>query len=154
MIAKTEDFIRRNLAGQKTKQAKSRRTLLAKLERIDAVRADQSSGDFRLRAIERAGNHVLTVDQATIGYPDYVLARDFNDDGIPDLAVANSGSDDVSVLYGNRDGTFQTQRRFLVGRQPSSVAAGDINGDGIIDLVISDFGDDDISVLQGNKKAY
>jgi ATP-binding cassette subfamily F protein 3 len=78
MIAKTEDFIRRNLAGQKTKQAKSRRTLLAKLERIDAVRADQSSGDFRLRAIERAGNHVLTVDQATIGYPDYVLARDIS----------------------------------------------------------------------------
>ena len=29
LIAKTEEFIRRNLAGQKTKQAKSRRTLLA-----------------------------------------------------------------------------------------------------------------------------
>src|ERR1041385_9276803 len=42
-IAKTEEFIRRNLAGQKTKQAKSRRTMLAKLERIEGVRADQSS---------------------------------------------------------------------------------------------------------------
>ncbi len=30
LIAKTEEFIRRNLAGQKTKQAKSRRTMLAK----------------------------------------------------------------------------------------------------------------------------
>lgn len=78
MIAKTEDFIRRNLAGQKTKQAKSRRTLLAKLERIDAVRPDQSSGDFRLKSIERAGNHVLTVDEATIGYADQVLARDIS----------------------------------------------------------------------------
>src|SRR5467141_1201788 len=78
LIAKTEEFIRRNLAGQKTKQAKSRRTLLAKLERIDAVRPDQSSGDFRLKAIERAGNHVLTVDQATIGYPNQVLARDIS----------------------------------------------------------------------------
>ncbi len=78
MIAKTEEFIRRNLAGQKTKQAKSRRTLLAKLERIDAVRPDQSSGDFRLKAIERAGNHVLTVDQATIGYSEQVLARDIS----------------------------------------------------------------------------
>ena len=75
MIAKTEEFIRRNLAGQKTKQAKSRRTLLAKLERIDAVSTDQSSGDFRLRSIERAGNHVLTVDQTTIGYPDKVVAQ-------------------------------------------------------------------------------
>ena len=78
LIAKTEEFIRRNLAGQKTKQAKSRRTMLAKLERVDAVRADQSSGDFRLRSIERAGNHVLTVDQTTIGYPDKVLARDIS----------------------------------------------------------------------------
>jgi ATP-binding cassette subfamily F protein 3 len=78
LIAKTEEFIRRNLAGQKTKQAKSRRTLLAKLERIDAVRVDQSSGDFRLKSIERAGNHVLTVNETTIGYPDKLLARDIS----------------------------------------------------------------------------
>src|SRR4051812_4324838 len=55
MIAKTEEFIRKNLAGQKTKQAKSRRTMLARLDRLDAVRVDQSSGDFRLQEIERAG---------------------------------------------------------------------------------------------------
>jgi len=78
LIAKTEEFIRRNLAGQKTKQAKSRRTLLAKLERVEAVRADQSSGDFRLRSIERAGNQVLTVDHAAVGYPDKLLANDIS----------------------------------------------------------------------------
>src|SRR5688500_14673059 len=78
LIAKTEEFIRRNLAGQKTKQAKSRRTMLQKLERVDAVRGDQSSGDFRLQSIERTGNHVLTVNHATIGYPDKELARDIS----------------------------------------------------------------------------
>ena len=78
LIAKTEEFIRRNLAGQKTKQAKSRRTMLEKLERLDAVRADQSSGDFRLRSIERTGNHVLTVDHTDVGYPDKMLARDIS----------------------------------------------------------------------------
>ncbi|HET6892034.1 MAG TPA: ABC-F family ATP-binding cassette domain-containing protein [Pyrinomonadaceae bacterium] len=78
LIAKTEEFIRRNIAGQKTKQAKSRRKMLEKLDRIDAVRLDQSSGDFRLQSIERAGNHVLTVTEATIGYPDKVLARDIS----------------------------------------------------------------------------
>lgn len=78
LIAKTEEFIRRNLAGQKTKQAKSRRTLLAKLERVEAVRGDQSSGDFRLRSIERTGNHVLTVDHAAVGYPDKLLAGDIS----------------------------------------------------------------------------
>ncbi|MBI2894387.1 MAG: ABC-F family ATP-binding cassette domain-containing protein, partial [Deltaproteobacteria bacterium] len=33
-IARTEDFIRRNIAGQKTKQAQSRRKALAKVERL------------------------------------------------------------------------------------------------------------------------
>jgi ATP-binding cassette subfamily F protein 3 len=78
LIAKTEEFIRKNLAGQKTKQAKSRRTMLQKLERIDAVRADQSSGDFRLQNIERAGTHVLTVTDAAIGYGEKILARDIS----------------------------------------------------------------------------
>lgn len=34
-VEKTEDFIRRNLAGQKTKQAQSRRRMLEKLERLE-----------------------------------------------------------------------------------------------------------------------
>ena len=76
LIAKTEEFIRRNIAGQKTKQAKSRRKMLEKLERLDAVPHDQSSGDFRLQAIERTGNHVLTVNELAIGYPGKLLAKD------------------------------------------------------------------------------
>src|SRR5712691_10030061 len=78
LIARTEDFIRRNLAGQKTKQAKSRRTMLQRLDRVEAVRADQASGDFRLQDIERAGTHVLTVTEATIGYPGKTLANDIS----------------------------------------------------------------------------
>lgn len=78
LIAKTQEFIRRNLAGQKTKQAKSRRKMLEKLERIDAVRHDQSSGDFRLQSIERTGNHVLTVTELSIGYKDKLLAQDIS----------------------------------------------------------------------------
>jgi ATP-binding cassette, subfamily F, member 3 len=53
LIAKTEEFIRRNIAGQKTKQAKSRRKMLEKLQRLDAVATDRASGDFRLQEIER-----------------------------------------------------------------------------------------------------
>src|ERR1043165_3345270 len=78
LIAKTQEFIRRNLAGQKTKQAQSRRKMLEKLERLDAVRPDQSSGDFRLQAIERTGNHVLTVKELAIGYADKQLASDIS----------------------------------------------------------------------------
>lgn len=76
LIAKTEEFIRRNLAGQKTKQAKSRRTMLERLERVEAVTRDQSSGNFRLQAVERTGTQVLTVIEASIGYETKTLAHD------------------------------------------------------------------------------
>jgi ATP-binding cassette subfamily F protein 3 len=78
LISKTEEFIRRNLAGQKTKQAKSRRKMLEKLERVDAVRPDQPQGDFRLQKVERAGTHVLTVTEAAVGYPGKLLASDIS----------------------------------------------------------------------------
>jgi ATP-binding cassette subfamily F protein 3 len=78
LIAKTEDFIRRNLAGQKTKQAKSRRTMLAKLERVEAIRPDAPQGNFQLQKVERAGVYVLTVSEASVGYPGKLLASDIN----------------------------------------------------------------------------
>ena len=76
LIAKTEEFIRRNLAGQKTKQAKSRRNRLERIERLDAVPVEQSSGDFRLHKVERAGTNVLTVTETAVGYPGKLLADD------------------------------------------------------------------------------
>ncbi|HWS85478.1 MAG TPA: ABC-F family ATP-binding cassette domain-containing protein, partial [Pyrinomonadaceae bacterium] len=76
LIAKTEEFIRRNLAGQKTKQAKSRRTMLARLERVEAVRPDAPQGNFQLQKVERAGTYVLTVKDAAVGYPGKLLASD------------------------------------------------------------------------------
>jgi ATP-binding cassette, subfamily F, member 3 len=78
LIAKTEEFIRRNLAGQKTKQAKSRRTMLQKLERVEAVRPDAPQGNFQMQKVERAGTHVLTVKDAAVGYPDARLADGIN----------------------------------------------------------------------------
>jgi ATP-binding cassette subfamily F protein 3 len=76
LISKTEDFIRRNLAGQKTKQAKSRRTMLARMERVEAVRADASQGNFQLKGVERTGNQTLIVNELSVGYPGKLLARD------------------------------------------------------------------------------
>jgi len=75
MIAKNEDFIRRNLAGQKTKLAKSRRNMLERIERVEAVTADRSQGNFVLKKIERAGNQVLTIEDLAIGYGEKVLAK-------------------------------------------------------------------------------
>jgi ATP-binding cassette subfamily F protein 3 len=78
LINKTQEFIRRNLEGQKTKQAKSRRTLLARMERIEAVTSEKSGGNFGLKRVERTGNNVLTAEDLAIGYPNRVLASGLN----------------------------------------------------------------------------
>jgi dienelactone hydrolase len=62
---------------------------------------------------------------------------DFNGDGKLDLAVANGNSNNVSILLGKGDGTFQTHVDYPTGAQPSSVAVGDFNGDGKLDLAIA-----------------
>ena len=77
-IAKTEEFVRRNLEGQKTKQAKSRRTMLQRMERLDAVVADKPQGNFNLKKVERAGQNVLTVEELAIGYGQKVLAKNID----------------------------------------------------------------------------
>jgi ATP-binding cassette subfamily F protein 3 len=74
-IKNTEAFVRKNLEGQKTKQAKSRRTLLQRLERVEAVATDKPQGNFKLQKVERAGQNVLTVEDLVIGYGEKILAK-------------------------------------------------------------------------------
>jgi ATP-binding cassette subfamily F protein 3 len=78
LIAKTEEFVRRNIEGQKTKQAKSRRNMLQRMARVEAVAEDRPQGNFNLKRVERAGQNVLTVEDLAIGYGEKVLAKNIN----------------------------------------------------------------------------
>ena len=82
--------------------------------------------------------------------PVSVAVGDFNGDGRPDLAVANNGSNNVSVLLGNGDGSFQAAQNFGAGSAPSSVAVGDFNSDGALDLAVANSGSNNVSVLINN----
>lgn len=56
--------------------------------------------------------------------------------------VVNWGSDTVSALVNNADGTFGTPVNCDLGRYPSSVAVGDLDGDAWPDLaVVNDLGE-------------
>ena len=68
-----------------------------------------------------------------------------------DLAVANDGSDNISILLGNGNGTFVTPAvNFGAGNAPQSVAVGDFNNDTIQDLAVGNFQSDNVSILLGN----
>src|SRR2546427_339973 len=108
------------------------------------------SSAFPNPALAQSVSFIARGDFAAGTHPQAVAVGDFNGDGRPDLAVANSGSSAVSVLLGNGDGTFQTARTFTAGSGPQTVAVGDVNGDGRPDLAVANSGSNTVSVLLGN----
>ncbi|MGA7221073.1 MAG: choice-of-anchor D domain-containing protein [Candidatus Sulfotelmatobacter sp.] len=82
--------------------------------------------------------------------PRGIIVADFNGDGKPDIAVTNRGSNTISVMLGNGDGTFGAAQGYATGADPTAVAVGDFNGDGKLDLVTSNRAAYTISVLLGN----
>jgi ATP-binding cassette subfamily F protein 3 len=81
MVAKTEDFIRKNIAGQKTKQAQSRRKMLSKLERIDNPEDVWATADrlaFRFAPAARTGDIVIQATGLGAARGGRVLFSDFD----------------------------------------------------------------------------
>jgi hypothetical protein len=94
--------------------------------------------------------------------PEAIVAGDFTDNGVLDLAIANFNDNTVSVLLGNvnpttgkGDGTFQAAKNYATGVGPASLAVGDFdgrhyaNGKPILGLVTANSGGD-LSLLLGN----
>ena len=68
-IKKTQDYIQRNIAGQKTRQAQSRRRALA---RIQPIAKPPSAGDrvrFRFMSSTKTGRYLLRARELRVGYP-------------------------------------------------------------------------------------
>ena len=65
---------------------------------------------------------------------------DLNGDGKPDLAVANSRANVVSVLLGDGAGGFGAKSDYFSGPSPLSLAIADLNGDGKPDLAVVNAG--------------
>lgn len=86
------------------------------------------------------------------GAPSAIVVADFNGDGKLDLAVTNSGSNNVSILLGSGDGTFtpSADSPIPVGSAPVAIAVADFNGDGKLDLAIANHTSDTVTILLGN----
>lgn len=82
--------------------------------------------------------------------PDSIATADLNGDNAPDIITANPGSNSVSVLLSNSDGTLRPKTDYAVGIGPSAIAVGDLNGDRHADVVTANYGEGRVSVLLGN----
>jgi hypothetical protein len=122
-------------------------------------RANRSHRRRSLRAVSQRPRLELLDDRCTPsfspavnypvgGAPLSVVTADFNNDSVLDIAVANSGGNNVSVLLGNADGTFRAAQNSATGYLPRCLAVGDFNKDGKLDLATANAGD--VSVLVGN----
>ncbi len=77
-IGKQEDYIRRNIAGQKTKQAQSRRKLLARVKPIEKPKMAPAKVKFRFMPVERTARYILATRDLAVGYGDASVVRNIN----------------------------------------------------------------------------
>ncbi len=84
--------------------------------------------------------------------PIAMTATDINSDGNLDLAIVNQTTNNVSILLGNGNATFNesTGSPIAVGRSPVAIATGDLNNDSHPDLAVVNQTDNTLSVLLGN----
>src|SRR6266849_3890267 len=103
---------------------------------------------FLTLAIPAHGLGFKDVQDCKVGHnPSSVATGDFNRDGKPDLAVTNYGSNSVSVLRGNGDGTFQPAVNYGGLSSPAAVTVVDLNGDRKLDLAVANLGNSTVAIL-------
>lgn len=78
-----------------------------------------------------------------------IAAADFRNDGTQDLAVALA-SNEIQVLLGNGDGTFQKPVSYTAGDGVEDVATGVLTSSGNIDIVVANQLSNFVSLLLGN----
>jgi ATP-binding cassette subfamily F protein 3 len=119
MIAKEEDYIRRNIAGQNTSQAKGRRKRLDRLPRLTPPPGAGGTMELRLEISERGGDRVIAAEALTVAIGDRTLVRDFS-------ATANRG--DLIALVGPNGAGKTTLIQTLLGEREAQGGAVKLGG--------------------------
>jgi len=103
-----EDYIRRNIAGSNSAQAKGRRRRLSRVARLSAPPGEGGTMAIRFDAGERAGDQVLIAENLRVGAGDRVLLDRFS---------ARVQRGEVVGLIGPNGAGKTTLLRALVGEQ-------------------------------------
>ena len=110
-IAHEEEFIQRNIAGQRTREAQGRRTLLNRIERLEKPDHYRRSMSIQFTPDERGGNDILNCRELGIRYGDKTVFQDL------DLEVYRR--DVVGIIGPNGAGKTTLFRLILGGLEPT-----------------------------------
>lgn len=111
-IARTEFFIRKYIAGQKTKQAKSRRKMLEKLERMEKPPGAEKGIRLKFSDISRSDRIICRFDEVDFGYEQKPLLRQ--------LSFTIERGDKVGFLGKNGSGKTTTLELIMGNLRPDS----------------------------------
>lgn len=139
-IAREEDYIRRNIAGQNSRQAKGRRKRLERLPRLSALPTEDDAMALRLEAGERGGNQVVVADGVRLGVDSRLLITDFT-------ATVQRG--DVVGFIGPNGSGKSTLLRALMGER--ELAAGALRTGG---SVVPAYYEQDLSQVPMDRSLY
>ncbi len=112
VLAGEEDYIRRNIAGQNSKQAKGRRKRLGRVARLSPPVGEDGSMGLRLEAAERGGDKVVIAEHVTIGIGERILISDLT-------GVVNRG-DRLGIVAPNGAGKSTFLKTLMGDRAPVS----------------------------------
>jgi ATP-binding cassette, subfamily F, member 3 len=76
-VTREQDYIARNIAGQNSRQAKGRRTRLARLPRLSPPVTDEDAMSVRFEVRERGGDRVIDASHVRVRVGDRTLVEDF-----------------------------------------------------------------------------
>ena len=104
-----------------------------------------------LKPVDSGSLEFYSVSDYSIGQDAWhMVSRDLNNDGNLDIISANKTDSNISILFGNADGTFGGRIDYSTGINNQFVEAIDINGDQYADILTANEGSDDVSVLLNN----
>jgi hypothetical protein len=97
---------------------------------------------------------VVTYSVGDGSAPQCTCVGDFNNDNILDIAAANSGTNNIVVLFGFGDGSFLLGSAYStgIGSLPYALTTGDFNKDGRLDIAVANSQTNTVGVLLGGDK--
>src|SRR5262249_47848333 len=105
-----KDYIARNIAGQNSRQAKGRRTRLARLPRLSAPVSDEETMALRFEVVERGGDQVVVAKDLSIAVGGRNLVKRF---------TGTLQRNDVLGMIGANGTGKSTLLKTLFGEHPS-----------------------------------